>query len=329
MYNRARFIGRALASCLGQDDGDFEIVVVDDASSDGSPEVVRDVGDPRIRLICHETNRGVSPSRNTGLEVARGEWCVFLDSDDELLPGALARIRRRAVAASREVGALRFMCQDEAGRLSPDPPHPDEVLGYEDYLRWMERCVGGREEALPCVRRGTFPHVRYSDGHSDSEEALYHLDMARAVRVGLCSDVVRLYHMDADNRLTRPRPERSLRYAADGVRHAERVLARHGGALQTTAPTVFVRMLHTAMLYSFLAGNRASGLRYAARQLRAGHRLFRTVAIVLAGLLGPVPLAWIQAAWVRRLAMRRAVGGGQDSGSSPAVAMRDPRSSMQ
>ena len=122
MYNREAFIGRTLRSCLGQDFSDFEVVVVDDASSDRSVEAVRQFDDPRIRLERHERNRGRCPARNTGLSVARGEWLVFLDSDDELLPGALAAIHQRAVAARPQVGSLRFMCLDECG-TSPDPPH--------------------------------------------------------------------------------------------------------------------------------------------------------------------------------------------------------------
>src|SRR5579862_3104859 len=85
-YNRSVEIVRAVDSCLRQDFSDFEIVVVDDRSTDHTAEVVRRYNDVRINLICHAANRGVCPARNTGVSHANGQWIIFLDSDDELLP---------------------------------------------------------------------------------------------------------------------------------------------------------------------------------------------------------------------------------------------------
>jgi glycosyltransferase involved in cell wall biosynthesis len=302
MYNRARFIGRALASCLSQDFGDFEIVVVDDGSIDGSPDVVASVGDPRIRLIRHEANRGRCPSRNTGMGAARGEWLVFLDSDDELLPGALRAIHARASTLGDDVGAMRFMCRDEAGELSPEPPHRDEVLDYEGYVRSMERTAGGREEAMPCARRSTFPRVRYPPGHA--EEGAYHLDMARAFRVQTCPEVVRLYHQDADNRVMRPSAAQMLHHAGDGARDVADILAHHGDAFRRWAPTVFARMLQSGMLFHFLTGDRRAAIGYAVQRLRVRPVVTRTYVILIAGLLGPRPLAWLRTAWLRQAGRR-------------------------
>ena len=298
MYNRARFIGRALASCLSQDFVDFEIVVVDDGSTDGSPDVVGSIDDPRIRLIRHAANRGRCPSRNTGMGAARGEWLVFLDSDDELLPGALRAIHARASTLGDDVGAMRFMCRDEAGVLSPEPPHRDEVLDYEGYVRSMERTAGGREEAMPCARRSTFPRVQYPSGHA--EEGAYHLDMARAFRVQTCPEVVRLYHQDADNRVIRPSAAQMLHYADDGARDLAHILAHHGDAFRRWAPTVFARMLQSGMLLHFLTGDRRAAIGYAVQRLRVRPVVTRTYVILIAGLLGPRPLAWLRTAWLRQ-----------------------------
>ena len=79
---------RSLQSVLTQDFRDFEVVVVDDGSTDHSAEIVRSISDPRLRLISQE-NGGPSKARNTGVREAKGEWILFLDADDELLPGAL------------------------------------------------------------------------------------------------------------------------------------------------------------------------------------------------------------------------------------------------
>lgn len=90
-YERADLVGRAVDSALAQTVGDLEVVVVDDGSTDGTREAVEAVADPRVRYLAHETNRGVSAARNTGVEGARGDYVAFLDSDDEWLPRKLER----------------------------------------------------------------------------------------------------------------------------------------------------------------------------------------------------------------------------------------------
>ena len=88
LYNKEREISRTLDSVLAQSVSDFEIIVVDDGSKDKSAEIVRGYTDSRIRFIQKE-NGGVSSARNRGLKEAQGEWLLFLDGDDQLMPDAL------------------------------------------------------------------------------------------------------------------------------------------------------------------------------------------------------------------------------------------------
>jgi glycosyltransferase involved in cell wall biosynthesis len=82
-YNRARLLGRAIHSILNQTYPNFEIIVVDDCSSDNTESVVRSFCDERIQYIRHEENKGAVAARNTGIMAARGEYIAFQDSDDE------------------------------------------------------------------------------------------------------------------------------------------------------------------------------------------------------------------------------------------------------
>ena len=88
LYNKEASIAQSLKSVLSQEYDDFEVVIVDDGSTDGSVGVVEAINDPRIRLIKQE-NGGPSKARNTGVKNAKGEWILFLDADDELEPDAL------------------------------------------------------------------------------------------------------------------------------------------------------------------------------------------------------------------------------------------------
>ena len=82
LYNKEQSIASTLQTVLKQTYQDFEIVIVNDGSTDHSVEEVAKVTDPRIRLI-HQNNTGVSAARNRGIEKARGEYIAFLDADDE------------------------------------------------------------------------------------------------------------------------------------------------------------------------------------------------------------------------------------------------------
>jgi glycosyltransferase involved in cell wall biosynthesis len=89
-YNRAAFISKAIDSVLAQQYSDWELIVVDDASTDHTAEILAQYVDPRIHIILNETNLERSASRNIGVSMAKGDYICFLDSDDYFLPDHLA-----------------------------------------------------------------------------------------------------------------------------------------------------------------------------------------------------------------------------------------------
>jgi glycosyltransferase involved in cell wall biosynthesis len=91
-HNRAKTLPRSLDSLLRQTYTDWECILVDDGSTDETAQVIAQYSDPRIHAYTHPVNRGVTAAKNTGLNNIHGEWFTFLDSDDELLPEALATV---------------------------------------------------------------------------------------------------------------------------------------------------------------------------------------------------------------------------------------------
>ena len=100
-YNYGRFLPESISSVLSQSFSDFELIVVDDGSTDDTRRIVARIADPRLRYIYQHT-QGLSAARNTGIRHANFEFVTFLDADDLLLPGMLETTLR------------------EFGRLSPD-----------------------------------------------------------------------------------------------------------------------------------------------------------------------------------------------------------------
>ena len=85
-WNAAEWIGRCVESL--KQPGDFEFILVNDKSKDDSEKIARELADDRFVFVDNQHKKGVSGARNTGLDVAKGDWITFLDADDEMLPGA-------------------------------------------------------------------------------------------------------------------------------------------------------------------------------------------------------------------------------------------------
>lgn len=100
-FNNAQTLGRAIESCLNQNQHADEIIVIDDGSTDNSSDVIKKFSDS---ITCDfQTNSGVSAARNRGIQIAKSKWIMFLDADDEFMPN---RISAHAKHFSRNAGAI-------------------------------------------------------------------------------------------------------------------------------------------------------------------------------------------------------------------------------
>lgn len=104
LYNKAHTIKKTLATVLNQSYTNYEIIVVNDGSTDESALLVTGINDTRINLV-NQTNGGVSSARNTGIREAKGKWILFLDADDTLLPNALKTLTNNIVDEKTIVAA--------------------------------------------------------------------------------------------------------------------------------------------------------------------------------------------------------------------------------
>jgi hypothetical protein len=128
--SRSGMLAQALRSVLSQRDVDFEVIVVDDGSTDDTAAMVTAMPDRRVHLIRQETAEGVSAARNRGSAAAAGRWVAFLDDDDLWAPDKLVRQLEAATAAGRRWVYAGDVNVDSDLRVlnGGPPPAPDEVV---------------------------------------------------------------------------------------------------------------------------------------------------------------------------------------------------------
>lgn len=134
LYNKEKSIASTLRTVLNQTFSDYEIVIVNDGSTDGSVEEIEKVQDDRIRLV-HQPNAGVSAARNRGIEEAKGDLIAFLDADDEWKPEYLAtqyHLFQKYPECS--VFACNYEFRDVSGKVTPTLIHKLPFVGGDGIL---------------------------------------------------------------------------------------------------------------------------------------------------------------------------------------------------
>ena len=155
-HNRADMLCRAVNSVLSQSFTDFEVIVVDDGSTDDTRQRIEAYADPRVRYFKHDESNGAAAARNTGIRQARGSYIAFLDDDDEWLPTKLEKQVPVLQRAPEQVGLVYcWMDYYQDGRLIKE--HHPALRGHMFYQVLDRQRLGGCPTLL--VRRSVIEEV--------------------------------------------------------------------------------------------------------------------------------------------------------------------------
>jgi hypothetical protein len=236
-YNYQDFIGVTLRSILDQTVQDFEVVVVDDCSTDESRAVIQGFGDPRIRLVVNERNLGGAGSYNVAVRAARGEWLVNLDADDWIAPGKCAA-QLAALARDPSVDIIGSWVQmvDAAGARHPQADEMEALINRDHPLNRVETWIGQNPlcRSSTMVRRAA--HLRIGLDDPDMVRAPDYELWTRALALGCRFDLLH-------------EPLTYYRLQARGVTHADPVgtlLELGYAAVRNLAPLAERRALFEA-----------------------------------------------------------------------------------
>lgn len=172
-HNRADYIGVAVDSVLGQTYTDWELVIVDDGSTDDTRAVVAQylARDPRIRYVRQEENRGIALSRNHGVAVSRGRYIAMLDSDDAWASPEKLALQVAALDADPQlglVGTWRVFINEQGARTGARLSHPTDDAG----IRVTQIHINAFAQSSVVFRKDAFertggydPHFVVADDH--------------------------------------------------------------------------------------------------------------------------------------------------------------------
>ena len=204
LYNKRAHVERAVASVLGQDVGDLELVIVDDGSTDGGGEVAAAIRDPRLRLV-RQANQGVSAARNRGIAESTAPCIALLDADDEWAPGFLREIealRSEFPEAIIHATAYRLAAGGHSRPMSNwkamgDGPERRLI----DYLDCLGRDVFPFSASSVCIGRAALARAGgFDTGLAVGDDVLLWIRLALQGPVAWSRAEFSFYHRDAENR---------------------------------------------------------------------------------------------------------------------------------
>ena len=215
VYNNINDIEKCLTSIQNQTYGNFECILIDDGSTDGSGEFIDKFAESDNRFkVFHKENGGVSSARNLGLDNASGAWISFVDGDDQIVPVYLEELHNALVQKDCKVAVCEMFKsqskrQSEEHRNNYQPSKNHETIVFDKTLKKtftkISTCaVGGKMYGADIVK-----DIRFSTDVSFTEDALFFSDsLVNVNKVVYLNDTLYIYKVYGSNSLSRhPTPE--------------------------------------------------------------------------------------------------------------------------
>ena len=194
-YNRAGTLGRALDSVLAQTYTNFEIIIVDDGSTDGTSDLLKKYADPRIRVIRHVKNRGVTAAKNTGLDQIKGDWFCTLDSDNEIIPETLEEMLRIPLEMDPQIEGVVCNCIDSVTKQ-----FTGQKLTRDGYLDFATR-MNAQGEFWGITKTSVLGKERFNENLPGYENTLWYKIYEKSLRYYVHKGY-QIYHTEGDDRIT-------------------------------------------------------------------------------------------------------------------------------
>ena len=253
-YNRASLLPRVVKSVLNQAFKNIELIIVNDASTDTTDEVVESFNDKRIVYIKHKENKGPSAAMNTGFDAVRGKYVISIMDDDEFLPGAFQTIVEKFYELSpKGIKVLWFDSIDaETGKYSGSGIRKEGYVSYEDIL-----CNKITGDYFPAIDSLVIGNHRF-DQTLWNMPSLFSLKLYRNNKVFYIPRVLaKSYRNHGQDRISKP--ESSFAHISSILLQEKTFLKEYGEEVKTLCPSFYGRKLASLGMYQMLNNGKKEG----------------------------------------------------------------------
>ncbi len=263
-YNRANLIERAIKSILNQSYQNFEMIIVDDGSTDNTDEIVsKYLYDTRIRYVKATQNGGVNKARNIGIRnIAQdSDWITFLDSDDEFCHDALENMLN-AIKREKGINYFRFPVIFKNGKTVCNLDLINSVANFERYISIIDNCG----EWVVTLKREVMEGGFLYEERVNSSESIAYMRLSKTENVYFDESVVRIYHIDNEG-LTR-HSNRGKSYYENQLKSIAILLEDFSDDLYQFNRKVYFSYLYEQSILNIILGNKKTGIYQALKVMK-------------------------------------------------------------
>lgn len=288
-YNRANLLSRAVNSVLDQTYQNFELIIVDGGSADNTGEVAKSFDDMRITYYKQEKNKGVLATRNTGFDLAKGDYVTFLDDDDELLPKALeVSVNKLSELSSKGIKIVWFDRIDaEQKKVSGFGIKSEGLIPYEDFL--CDRIHG---DFWMVMDRGIIGDDRFDERLWGNESILW-LKLHRKSNAFYVPKILYKNYREHGERMCDFRSE--LKHISRVALTKKAFLEEYGGEIKSLCPESYGKKLAGVGFWLILNGRKVEGRETLLEALKFNFSLKHYILLLLSFILNKNQIASVYA----------------------------------
>lgn len=256
-YNREKYLSRCLGSILKSKKYFDEIIIIDDASTDGTEQHIRE-NYPECRYFKMDENRGPCVARNHGLSVCSTEYAIMIDSDDELVENCMDEVVSAINNTDFRKYPVCYFLTDNAGLAKTD-------IGVLTDIDLISKTLTGDVCEIINVKEFLIRNYKYPDTGAGGEHLLW-LEIAQKDGIPVYNKTIIKVNHDADNRLTSA--EEQMKRAVKNANLQELTLKKFGQLYLENDPLDYQKRLNACSVYWKLAGDTAKSREWAVKSLR-------------------------------------------------------------
>ena len=255
-YNRGYLIERAIKSVMNQSYQNFEMIIVDDGSTDNTDEIVsKYLYDTRIRYVKATQNGGVNKARNIGLDIISdsSDWITFLDSDDEFISNALENMLQ-TIKREKKIKYFRFPVIYLNGKTVSNLKLVNSTASFKRYLSIIDNCG----EWVVTLKREVIDEGFVYEERVNGSESIAYMRLSKTEEVYFDKSVVRIYHTENEG-ISRDN-NRGTSFYANQLNAITILLEGFSDDLYLYNRKVYVRYLYEKAILNIILGNKILGL---------------------------------------------------------------------